>query len=260
MTVQYRPGHDNPADYLSRHPVEAKPSSREQKAAEEYVNYVVDTSTPKAMTTDLVAAETTKAPTIQAVIQAMVTNNWCADNKAAIDKIAFHALYSCRTELTIHESGILLKGLRIVLPETLHAQAVRLAHTGHQGIVKTTSLLREKVWFKGLQNMVEQTVKACHLCQVATPTSSREPLKMSPLPRALWTEVSADFGHMPNGSQMLVLTDEYSRYPIVEVLDSISARSVIPRLDNIFEQFGIPETFKTDNGPPFNGQEFETFA
>ena len=179
MTVQYRPGHDNPADYLSRHPVKVKPSSREQKAAEEYMNYVVDTSTPKAMTTDLVAAKTSEDPTIQAVIQAMVTNNWCADNKAAVNKTAFHALYSCRSELSIHESGILLKGIRIVLPETLHAQAVRLAHTGHQGIVKTTSLLREKVWFKGLQNMVEQTVKACHLCQVATPTSNREPLKMS---------------------------------------------------------------------------------
>ena len=76
MTVQYRPGHDNPADYLSRHPVKVKPSSREQKAAEEYLNYVVDTSTPKAMTTDLVAAKTSEDPTIQAVIQAMVTNNW----------------------------------------------------------------------------------------------------------------------------------------------------------------------------------------
>ena len=31
MVVQYRPGHDYPADYLSRHPVNVKPSGREEK-------------------------------------------------------------------------------------------------------------------------------------------------------------------------------------------------------------------------------------
>ena len=58
MTVIYRPGHDNPADYLSRHPTHLPPSNREQKIAEEYINYILSTSTPKAMTIDEVATET----------------------------------------------------------------------------------------------------------------------------------------------------------------------------------------------------------
>ena len=38
MVAQYRPGHDNPADYLSRQPVNVKPGGREEKISEEYKN------------------------------------------------------------------------------------------------------------------------------------------------------------------------------------------------------------------------------
>ena len=81
---------------------------------------------------------------------------------------------------------------------------------------------------------------------------------MSPLPAAPWAEVSADFGHLQNGKYLLVVTDEYSRYVVVDILDSISTTSVIPCLDKIFAEFGVPISLKTDNGPPFNSHEFKT--
>ena len=65
----------------------------------------------------------------------------------------------------------------------LQQQVDDLAHTGHQGIVKTKSLLREKVWFTGLDYMVEKLVRSCMACQVATPTPAKEPLQMSPAPK-----------------------------------------------------------------------------
>ena len=74
---------------------------------------------------------------------------------------------------------------------------------------------------------------------------------MSPLPAAPWAEVSADFGHLQNGKYLLVVTDEYSRYVVVNILDSISTTLVIPRLDKILAEFGVPVSLKTDNGPPF---------
>lgn len=33
----------------------------------------------------------------------------------------------------------------------------------------------------------------------------------------------------------------------------------IPKLDKIFATHGIPDTIKTDNGPPFNGHEYERY-
>ena len=210
MVVLYRSGHDNPADYLSRHPVKVKPSGREEKIAEEYMNYVVTISTPKAMTVEEVANETAKDPTLTAVTNALTTNQWLS-NDDKIDHQTFRTLYLCRSELSLaHNTCIVLKGRQIVLPQSLHQKAVNIAHSGHQGIVKTVALLREKSWFRGMQSLVEQTVKKCMSCQVTTLKVTREPPQMSSLPKAPWTELSADFGHLPNG-HVLFVQDEYAR-------------------------------------------------
>ncbi len=53
-----------------------------------------------------------------------------------------------KTELTFNEQDqIMLRVSTIVLPETLRLKAIHIAHEGHQGLVKTKQLLREKVWY-----------------------------------------------------------------------------------------------------------------
>jgi transposase InsO family protein len=42
-------------------------------------------------------------------------------------------------------------------------------------------------------------------------------------------------------------------------MNSTSDKTLIPKLDVIFARHGIPHTFKSDNGPPFNGNEFKTY-
>ena len=48
-------------------------------------------------------------------------------------------------------------------------------------------------------------------------------------------------------SYLLVVTDDYSRYPVVDIVHSTSSKVVIPGLDKIFAEFGIPHVVKTDN-------------
>ncbi|GFN82395.1 hypothetical protein PoB_000890100 [Plakobranchus ocellatus] len=58
MAINYKPGKDKPADYLSRHPNKStKPSSREQKIAEEYVNHLAYNNIPKAMTLENIQSQ-----------------------------------------------------------------------------------------------------------------------------------------------------------------------------------------------------------
>ena len=124
-------------------------------------------------------------------------------------------------------------------------------------------LLREKVWFPQIDKMVEEKVKRCLSCQAATTGTqpSPEPLIMTSLPHAPWQEVAADFvGPFPSGELLLVVVDEFSRFPEVEIVTTTSARAVIPKLDNIFSRQGVPVVLKTDNGTPFNSSEFEQFA
>ena len=109
---------------------------------------------------------------------------------------------------------------------------------------------------------VEDFCKGCIPCLAATPKKTSEPLQTSePLPDAPWTVLSMDFcGPFPNGSYLLVVIDEYSRYPVVEIINSLSAKTVIPVLDKIFSLFGCPVTLASDNGLPMNTEAFEKFA
>ena len=64
---------------------------------------------------------------------------------------------------------------------------------------------------------------------------------------------------MSNGEYLLVIIDEYSRYPEVEFVRSTSAQAVIPHLDRVFSTHRFPEMAKTDGGPPFNGHEYHQY-
>ena len=57
-------------------------------------------------------------------------------------------------------------------------------------------------------------------------------------------------GPLPSGEYPMVVIDEYSRFPEIEIVTSTSARSTIPKLDTIFAKQGILDVLKSDNGPP----------
>ena len=117
------------------------------------------------------------------------------------------------------------------------------------------------MWFPNIDAQAAQLVATCIPCQANTPQHNAEPLNMSDLPSAPWVEVSMDFcGPYPTGDYLMVLIDEYSRFPIVELIRSTAATTVIPHLESIFGLFGIPGVLKTDNGSPFNGQDFAVFT
>ena len=59
---------------------------------------------------------------------------------------------------------------------------------------------------------------------------------------------------------LLVVIGDYSRFPEVEIIGSTSANTVVPKLDSIFSRQGIPEMVHTDNGPPFQGEDFSSFS
>ncbi|KAK7111230.1 hypothetical protein V1264_010901 [Littorina saxatilis] len=264
FTLRYQPGESNPADFLSRHPVQASDaqSTHASKVAEEYIKFLIDHTIPKAMTLAEVAAATSNDKTLLAVINAIQYDQWHPPTDTAVNSSAFQIFKRVRDELSVSEEhSILLRNQRIVIPKALQQRTVDIAHEGHQGIIKTKGLLREKVWFPQMDQLVECKVKSCLACLSTTPIHPSEPLKMTTLPPHPWSEVSIDFaGPFPSGEYLLVVTDDYSRFPEVEILTSTSAKAVIPKLDAIFSRFGIPDVVKSDNGPPFNGSDFKHFA
>jgi hypothetical protein len=66
------------------------------------------------------------------------------------------------TRIETEEGEMLLKDTRIVIPHSLTEKIIDIAHPGHQGIVKTKALLREKVWFPGIDKAVERKGNKLH--------------------------------------------------------------------------------------------------
>ena len=82
-----------------------------------------------------------------------------------------------KDELSVYQDKLVLCGSRVVIPESLQSRVVKIAHEGHLGIVKTKQLIRDRVWFPGMDKMVENEIKQCSACQLVNSGGYRqEPL------------------------------------------------------------------------------------
>ena len=141
--VEYRPGKDNPADYFSRHPVKTlNQSSREEKLAEEHINFVTANALLKTVSLEEIVNASQDDIVIQETMCALRTGRWyevIKDNPEHQSEL--RRLYLPRNELSAHESDLLLRGNRIIIPTSLCMRIIHIAHERHQGLVRTKSLL-----------------------------------------------------------------------------------------------------------------------
>jgi len=114
-------------------------------------------------------------------------------------------------------NNIVLRGTRIVIPETSKRITLQIAHECHPGIVAMKNRLRSKVWWDGIDRDAERTVKACKRsigtrhCIVTTGKAKR----------IAHRSVEIDcvrLNGMPTGENILVITYYYSRYFEVQIL------------------------------------------
>ena len=253
---------NNPADYISRYLLHDNCGNcYVSESCEDAICCMVQSSVPKALSMSEIKTATSQDPVLQTVMKSLESGNWTVSDSLhdAHAKDRFHKLNKVKDELSVTEDQVVARGDRLVIPVSLQAKVIDLAHEGHQGICKTKSLLRSKVWFPNLDKLCEETVRKCFKCQIATDVKTRDPLQMTVLPSGPWECISIDFAEV-GGKYVLVVIDDYSRFPIAEVIHSTSASVVIPRLDKLFATFGVPGTLRSDNGPPFSSKDFKTFA
>ncbi|CAF1043728.1 unnamed protein product [Brachionus calyciflorus] len=253
FNVIHRPGIGNIADFLSRHPNKSLSDDYEDDA-EDFLNMVIAESLPEAMTKELIAEETIKDKNLVKLSKMISASHFveCDDLKD------YKKIFD---ELTLSKEKLILRGSRIVIPESLYDQAIKLAHEGHQGLVKTKQLLRSRVWFPKMNKLLEDYYKRC-TCQAVINTYSKMPNEMSPLPEEPWTVVSIDFyGPIyPTMENLLVHHCDHSRMAFIDIITSKTHKVVINRCNRLYSIVGIPEIVRSDNGPPFNSKEFADFA
>ena len=186
--VKYRPGKSNPSDFLSRHPVSCSSVWEKEEANEQvaYLNLLHSQSMPEAITLEKVR-EAVEADEVLCKVRSMLLDGHKCNEK---DKMAEYRRIWC--ELSVCE-GLVMRGEKIVVPESLRNDVVKIAHEGHMGMVKCKQFLRSRVWFPGMDVAMEKEVDLCIPCQAAVESSSKEAVIMSDLPSGPWEQLSMDF-------------------------------------------------------------------
>lgn len=249
--VKYKPGKYNIADPLSRLTQENLKRSKMSDIAEEYVKFIALNDVPKAMTAREIEQISSQDPEITRLRDEIRRNGDFRD---------LPEFKHVRKELTVL-GKLVLRGTRIVIPKSLRYRIIKLAHQGHQGIVKTKQRLRETVYWPGMDNQVEREVKKCNSCQLVGQPEKPEPLTRTKLPEGPWQHLSIDLmGPFPyTGEYVFVAVDYFSRWFEVDILKSTTSSKIIESLDKMFITHGLPISIKSDNAPNFKSEEFEDY-
>ena len=151
----------------------------------------------------------------------------------------------------------------IVIPKSLQAHVLAAAHQGHPGQSAMKSLLRARVWWPDMPSDADSYVRQCPSCNLNARPEFPVPMRRTSLPEEAWEKLAVDFNgpHSACGNRTIfVIVDYFSRFVIARFVRSTDVRSVTTVLESIFELMGNPASIRSDNGPPFNGNEWKEYC
>ena len=80
------------------------------------------------------------------------------------------------------------------------------------------------------------------------------------LPEKAWSRVHVDPVINFMGHNWLIITDSYSKYPIIHQTSSTSTLTTTRLLDEDFAHFGYPHAIVSDNATTFSSTEFKEWC
>ena len=97
-----------------------------------------------------------------------------------------------------------------------------------------------------INKQLQQLVEGCEIF-IDHQAIKHQPLRPSKLPEAPWLGIESDlFG--PHEKNYLLGVDYYSRWIEIYELKEMSSKSVITKLNSVFNRLGIPTKIGSDNG------------
>lgn len=163
-----------------------------------------------------------------------------------------------RDELST-QGSLVFKGDRLVVPRELRGNMLQRIHSSHIGIQGCLRRAREAVFWPGMCQNIEMQVSDCTVCAKFADKQQRQPMIPYDIPDRPWQTIACDLFEL-DGRSYIVCVDYYSNFFEVDRLQEKRSIDVIRKIKATMARYGIPETVVTDNGPPFNGQEFQQFA
>ncbi|KAL4427931.1 hypothetical protein ABPG75_002020 [Micractinium tetrahymenae] len=140
---------------------------------------------------------------------------------------------------------------------------IRRAHDslGHYGAERTTHLLQQRFWWRGMCNDVREFIRSCPTCQADDPRFPRHDTLHSIPPEVPMTRLGVDllgpFPRSRSGMTYVATAVEYgTRFGMAAALPDRSSGQTSRWLASILGIFGCPRIVMSDRGGEFQG-EFE---
>ena len=146
------------ADALSRAPDKgSKPhvTDLQHSEVEEYVNHIISSLPATEERLEQIRREQQQDTVCQRLTQ-YYQQGWPSRDKLPG---AYKPYLTVAAELSIKD-GLLMRGMRIVIPMVLQKEILDRLHTGHQGITKCRLRARQSVWWLHISTQIEGMVRS----------------------------------------------------------------------------------------------------
>ncbi|XP_033096658.1 uncharacterized protein K02A2.6-like [Anneissia japonica] len=150
-------------------------------------------------------------------------------------------------------NGVIFKGQEIIIPQSLQANILQQLHLGLMGVEKTRRLVRESVYWSGINQDITRLVQTCPKCQENQPSQCKEPIKPHEVSPGPWTKLATDLFTI---NEYLLITEYYSKYPVVHKLSNTSSATIARAITGTFNLFGAPVEIMSDNGSQYTDKPF----
>lgn len=252
--IKYVKSEDNSADALSRLPLKVTKTEQSTELfwLGTYLHYVQESSMP--VSCEQVKLETQKDPLLKKVL-GYALYGWPSHvNK---DNVELFPYFQRREEIAV-EQGILLWGYKIIIPTSLRSYVLNELHASHLGITKMKTVARSYLWYPNLDKDIENLANSCSSCLLERPNPAKSEIHHWHYPSRPWIRLHADHFYFKNKLYLIVI-DAFSKWLEVFETSSTSASQTINHFRDLFARFGLPVTVHSDNGSPYNSDEFKTF-
>ena len=200
-----------------------------------------------------ICQHTTKDPVMQQVIQHI---NDGFPNLSAKCPEAICLFFSFRDELSVC-NGIALEGHnRIVIPESLRAQAVNILHNkAHLGLNKILERACTCMYWPGIMNTIKDSISTCKVCLTFSDKQQCEPYCADTVMRP-WSYLSLDNFEF-QGQHYIMILDMLTKFIVVRTVQSLSMNCTIQILTSVFSEHGLPLNIRCDRGRNFISDHFQ---
>ncbi|GFU70342.1 uncharacterized protein K02A2.6 [Trichonephila clavipes] len=150
-------------------------------------------------------------------------------------------------------------GQRVCIPRKFRKNVLEELHAGHFGIVKMKAIARSFVYWKNIDNDIEEAAKTCVDCARYKADPPKSKVHYWEYPSMPWERILVDFAGPIFEHTFFLIVDAHSKWLEVYPMKVTTTKKTIECLRDSFARFGLPRVLVTDNGSQFTSYEFQRF-